>query len=333
MGSAILNYHARDAACEQCGAQYGPSESQRLDYECGECGEDLYIIANETDVGNIITCRNTLLATTHGLTEKKMAVLDAIRARGGQANPSGTAVQATKQDIISEIQQNDDIATLTKSEVNQILEELDEHLIINIKDNPEDRRENLYVYDGSDVFKPPNIFDYYERFSDVVDPIHEQPIEKTVDQQLEELNAKMDTESMARHSDSTDDESGSLGDFGDDDAVDLTDDAEAVVSRVSDVLDGYTIPSDVMEANSLKLSHMVGDTPVDYDGNEVRPQREPSGSDRVDGFMEPTDAFDDAANFNEVEDRVGAAIEELQSSGVMSMTANDDGSVDVAVDY
>lgn len=326
MGSAMLNYHARDSVCEQCGARFGPDESQHNDYHCPDCDDaDLHIIANETDVGNLIACRQTLLATTHGLTEKKFAVLDAIRERGGQANRSGTAVQATKQDIIDEIQENDDIATLTKSEIDTILEELDENLIINIKDNPEDRRENLYVYDGSEVFHEPNIYDEYDRFETVEDPIREQPIERTVEEQLEELNAKMDMSAGTDYDGDTDDESGTLSDFGEDEDVSLSDDAEAVRDRVSDVLDGYTVPNDVVEDNTLKLAHMVGDAPVEYDDGYVRPEREPKGRDRVDGFMQPEGPFEDAEDFGEVEDRVNDAIEELRSKGVMNMERSEDG--------
>jgi DNA-binding MarR family transcriptional regulator len=270
-----------------------------------------------------------LLATTHGLTEKKFAVLDAIRERGGQANPSGTAVQATKQDIISEIQENDDIATLTKSEIDQILDELDEHLIINIKDNPEDRRENLYVYDGAAVFESPNIYEYYDRFKDVEDPIKDQPIEQTIEEQLDELNAKMDTKSLAE-SDS-EGESGDLSSFSDDSDPDLSGDAEAVRERLKDTIDGYTVPADVMEQNTLTFSHMVGDSDVTYEDGYVRPEGEPSGDDRVDGFMSPSGHFEDAENFNEVEERVAAAVEELRSNGVLDMDKNGDDSVDVRV--
>lgn len=331
MGSALMNYHARDAACEDCGNRYGPNEAQNYDYECPECEDaDLHIIANETDVGNIIACRNTLLATTHGLTEKKFAVLDAIRNRGGQANPSGTAVQATKQDIIDEIQENDDISTLTKSEINQILDELDEHLIINIKDNPEDRRENLYVYDGSEVFEAPNIYEAYDRFESVVDPIRDQPIEQTIEEQLDELNAKMDMESLEDTVESADEAmSGSLDSFSEGDDVDLSEDAEAVRGRVENVLDDAVVPTEVWENNELKVEHMVGDSPVEYelDGDTkfVRPEREPNGGDRVDGFMQPEGVFDDAADFNEVEHRVNAAIEELRSEGVLEFDAHNDG--------
>jgi DNA-binding MarR family transcriptional regulator len=329
MGSAVLNYHARDAACEKCGERFNPDEAKTNDYSCPNCDDaDLHIIVNETDVGNIISCRETLLATTHGLTEKKFAVLDAIRERGGQANPSGTAVQTTKRDIIDEIQENDDIATLTKSEIEDILEELDEHLIINKKDNPEDRRENLYVYDPSQSFDAPNIYEHYDRFKDVVDPIRDQPIEQTVDDQLQRLNAKMDADALGSDTAASDGaESGQTGldTVSDTSVSELSADAQAVAERLTETIDGCTIPTDVMEANSLKLSHMVGDTPLDRGDGVVRPAREPSGDDRVDGFMRPEGHFEDADDFNEVEERVRAAVEELRSSGVMDMVDADDG--------
>jgi hypothetical protein len=327
MGSALLNYHARDTICEDCLARRGPDESAEMGWEC-DCDPDaeLRIVANETDVGNLIACRRTLLATTHGLTDKKFAVLDAIRERGGQANRSGTAVQATKQDIIDEIQDNDEIATLTKPEINKILEELDETLIINIKDNPQDRRENLYVYDGSEVFRRPNLADHADRFRGVADPIRDQHISVTVDEQLEELNAATDLGALTESTEGGEsDESGSLSDFGGGEGEDISDDAEAVSDRLSGVIDGVTIPQDVFEANSLKVSHMVGDSPIERDGRYVRPERPPETDDRVDGFLAPQGAFDDADDYEEVERRVTEAIEELRESGVMVMDETDDG--------
>lgn len=321
MGSAILNYHARNAVCEKCMAVYGPDDAQSYGYDCPDCDDaDLHIIASETDVGNLIACRETLLATTHDLTEKKFAVLDAILERGGQADKSGTAVQATKQDIIDEIQANDEIATLTKSEIESILTELDEKLIINIKDNPQDRRENLYVYDGGDVFTPPDIFQHYDRFESVIDPIRDHPIERTIESQQESLNATMEMDALdgAASGDS------GLDGYGGTNPSDLSDDATRVAERLSEQLDGYVVPREVWDANSLKVQHMVGDSPVEHDDGFVRPEREPSGADRVDGFMSP-DEWDGADDFNAVESRVEDAIAELRDEGVLHFDDVDDG--------
>lgn len=333
MGSAILNYHARDSVCEMCATRYDADEAMENDYECPDCDDaDLHIIANETDVGNVIACRETLLTVTHGLDDKKFAVLDAIRSRGGKASAGGTAVQATKRDIIDEIQDNDDIATLTKSEIESILDELDENLIINKKDNPEDRRENLYVYDGSAVFKQPNIFEYYDRFEDVVDPINDQPIEATVAEQQESFNAKLEMGSLSDGGASAGSESGleRFEDAPSDAYSDAGEAVERVAERLRETIDGYSIPADVVEDNSLKIEHMVGAAPVEYDGEEVRAAREPSGADRVDTFMD-VDNWDDADTPNDVEQIVSGAIETMRGEGLLKMDENDDGSVSVTV--
>lgn len=334
MGSAILNYHARDAVCGVCATRYGPEEAQDHGYECPDCDDaDLHIVANETDVGNVIACRETLLTVTHGLDDKKFAVLDAIRSRGGKASAGGTAVQATKRDIIDEIQENDDIATLTKSEIESILDELDENLIINKKDNPEDRRENLYVYDGSAVFESPNIYEYYDRFEHVADPIRDQPIEATVAEQQESFNAKLEMGSLSEGSAADGADSG-LEQFEDspsDAYSDAPEAVERVAQRLRETIDGYTIPADVVEDNSLKVEHMVGATPVEHDGEEVRPEREPSGADRVDTFMDPSE-WEDATTPNDVEETISGAIETMRDEGLLKMDENADGSVDVTVE-
>lgn len=301
--SALLNYHARETV---------------------EQGDDTCLVVEPHDVANMIACRRVLLATTHGLTEKKFAVLNAIRERGGKASATGTAVQATKQDIIEEIQENNDIATLSKSEITDILNELDEHLIINKKDNPEDRRQKLYVYDGGAVFDAPNIFDYYDKFKDIEDPIRNQPVEQTIEEQLEELNAKMDTSTLS----SAGSESGSEGlqSFDSASPSDLDEIDSAVAQRLSEVMDGSTVPEDVMDENSLKISHMVGATPVDESDGLLRPEREPRGDDRAKTIMDPNhELWPDDYGFNDVEGRLEEAVETLTTEGVLSFDETDGG--------
>lgn len=341
MGSAIMNHHERDAACLGCGESYEPADAKSHGYECPTCDDrNLHIVVGPQDVGNLIACRDTLLATTHGLTEKKFAVIDAILERGGQANASGTAVHATKQDIITAIQENDNLATLTKSEIKEILEELDENLIINKKDNPEDRRENLFEYDGRATFKSPNIYEYYDRFEHVTDPIRDQPIEHTVDQQLEDLNAKMETSSVASAGESAGGAESGLGRFSGDDeptVETLPEPEQAVAERLADVMDDRLLSAGVMKDNSLRVEHMIGVTPTiereDDKGVYVEPSREPSGSDKVDGIMSPDhDLWAEGMDFNDVDERVNEAFETLRGEGVLKMVDAGDGDVRVEVE-
>lgn len=337
MGSAICNYHARDAVCEGCQSVYGPSDAQKYSYECPECDdEDLYIVASPVDVSNIIMCRPTLLATTHGLTEKKFDVLDAILARGGRANASGTAVQATEQDIIEQIKESDDVGTMTKPEIKGILEDLDEELIVNKTDNPQDKRENLYIYDGGSVFQPPNIFDYYDKFADISDPIRDQPIEQTIEQQLDDLNAKMDMDDVTatEPSSSKDDESGleKFEDDGGDSHSDLSDDAQRVAQALEEQLDGEVVQQRAFEESRLKTSHMVGDSPTEYtDDGLLVPSREPRHSDRLDGFMDP-DKWDEGSDFEATGERIDNALLELREAGVLQFDESAEGGFGVAIE-
>lgn len=330
-GSAVLNYHSRDAWCETCGNEYVPDAATERDYEC-ECGEDLSLVVDPVDLGNVIACRDVLLATTHNLTAKKFAVIDAIMERGGPAPDSETALQATKDDVIEHIQESTDIATLSKREITDILDDLVEQLILNKRDHPEDARKNIYVYDGAAAFERPNIYDYYEHFSDVVDPIRQQPIEQTIDEQLAELNAKLETDAESLMGDSGESMSaesamsGDLSDFddADDPAIDdVSETAQRVYERVQTTLgDAATVGTDV------ELEHMVGVTPVTEDGDLLVAEREPSGADKVDGFMSP-DEWDDCDDFDDVEQTIGEAITELQDAGCLSITEADGDGVDI----
>lgn len=340
MGSAILNYHARDTVCERCKERFGPEESQSYSYSCPHCDDAaLHLIVEPHDVANVIACRRTLLATTHDLTEKKFAILDAILAVGGTADKSGTAVQATKQDIVEEIQKNEEISTLTKTEIDKLLDELDEHLIINKTDNPQDRRENLYIYDGGAVFKRPNVYKYPEKFDGVMDPIREQPITETIEEQLRELNAKMDATEEAETAESG---QSTLADAG---ASSLDEVEQHVAERLSEVLGGKVVPQSVVDDDSLRTEHMVGATPVEYgrtvkdgssddgfqwkpskDGDEVRPARAPSGADRTDGLLSPEHVvWDDDMGINDVERAVDRAIDSLKKKGVLKVESVEGG--------
>lgn len=305
--SAALNYHARDT----------------VEFE----GETL-LVMEPTDVANLIECRDTLLATTHQLTEKKFAVIDAIVEGGVQANSSGTKIQATKQAIEQEIQENREITSLKQSQINNILEELEEDLIIQKTDNPDDRRQNLYIYDGSETFKSPNIEAYYDHFEDVRGPITDQPIERTVEEQLEDLNAKMDMESLG----SRGAESPQTGfeTVADTDLSSLSETAQIVAEPLSETLDDAVVPKSVMEENSLKIEHMLGIAPIDreYVGDTlwVRPDEAPTGGHRRGTIMDPSDDhWDDEMDFSEVKVAIGDAIDELRETGIFDMDEREDG--------
>jgi hypothetical protein len=354
-GSTVLNYHNRPTWCEDCGNEYTPDESRECEYVC-ECGEDLQLIMQPQDVGNLIDCRNVLMATTHNLTSKKFAIIDAIVEDGGPAttfdNVSSAAVMAEKQDIYGYIQAADDIATMSKYEIDSLLDELNDELLIQKRDHPDNATKNVYVFDGADIFQRPRIAQYYDAFESVTSPVSGDDITSVIDRQLERLNATMDTSmeaietaadamsgasSNASTIDSPDSQEsnqsasqtadGSLSAFSDDNddlPSEVSETAQRVCERLHDTLDGVTVPSRAQD--DLQLSHMLGVTPLDRDGNTVTPARQPNGGDRVDSFMSP-DEWDECESFDEVDELLTQAVGELRAEGYFEI--GDDGEITV----
>jgi len=300
--SALLNYHSRP----------------RVEYD----GEE-HIVVQPQDVGNIIACREVLLATTHGLNSKKFAIIDAILERGGPVADSETALQATKDDVISFVQDAPNIATMSKTEIGNLLHELDEDLILKKKDHPEDARRNIFIYDGTATFKRPAIYEYHDQFGDVTSPVSGESVEVVVDKQLERLEATMssDVSSVAAA-----DAMQGAQDLSDDWDSGLSEDAQRVCERLQDTVDGCTVP----DPDALQVEHMVGVTPVERDDSTVRPHREVKPFDKAEGFMEP-DAWDEDS-FESVKERVVSAVSELQQADVLDMDEQEGGSVHVTVD-
>lgn len=237
--SALLNYHSRPTV---------------------EIDGEMKFVAQPEDLANILICRKSLLVTTHDLSEKKMAVLDAIIEKGGQANSEGTKLHATLEDIEDYIQNQADIARIGKNDLRDILNEMDNDYIIDITDNPEDRRENLYVYGGADSLGEPNIWDYYEHFADITDPIRDQPLEETIKQQQKALGKSSPKDVLEKEL-TLEDAMGS----GPDDQAKLVDEPEelselesAVLDGLHDTLDGVTMTWE--EAEEMDFEHMLGVT-------------------------------------------------------------------------
>jgi hypothetical protein len=332
--SALLNYHSRDRITDETD------------------GEE-YIVAEPQDVGNVLAARSVLLATTHNLTRKKFIVLEAFIEDGAPASgidgASESARQIRKQGVINYIQRREDIPTFSKSVVKEILDELDEDLVINKRDHPEDARKNIYVYDPSTQFERPNIYDYYERFEDVVDPITGDPIERTIEKQLEDVNAMMSTDDMAERAQSRDDgegpksDSGGLDEFAGDSEpdIELSELEETVAAMIHETLDGKWAPARVRESNTLKVTHMLGLSPVENrvgdnaDGEGVPmviPEREPKYEDRQGTIASPDDdMWGEDIDVSDVDSALNDAVASLIDNGIVDVEIDDVGNARFSV--
>lgn len=330
--SALLNYHSRNKITDDDG--------------------DEYIVAEPQDVGNVLFARRTLMALTHNLTRKKFLVLDGFIEEGAPYNgpdASAHARQMDKNGVVSYIQSRDDIPTFSKSQIGDILDQLDEDLVINKQDHPEDARKNIYIYDPSQQFEPPNIYDYYDQFADVTDPMRQQPIEQTIEQQLQELNATMSAggaTDVEQDTDASEDADGGLSSFSDDDSgdgSDISETAQRVAESLTETMDDTWVPARVVESDDLVVTHMMGVSPTGTidttlaSGEVVDaliPKRDPKYNDREDTIAHPDhDMWPDDYSVSDVNDELDSAIVELRESGVFLTEMDEAGNIHFEVDW
>lgn len=300
--SALGNYHQRDTV------MWENHEDELVEH----------IVAEPQDVGNLIGIRRVLLTTTHGLDEKKMAVLDAIIEKGGQANREGTALQATKKDIQDHIQQNPRVSTLNKSQLKSVLEDMNENYLIDIQENPEDRREYLYVYDGADALGRPNVQMYPEKFSDVTDPIRNCPIQTTIKKQQESLGAKNPSDVL----DVEVEEQVEIG-------GDMSDLEDEVLSLLGDTLDGKDVLAEDLE--SMEWEHMTGAAPLDESGGTVKAAGTPTNDSKAGTIFDPNHDLWNGHTAGQARSKIEQTITSLQQTGRWRLDDNDDGTYTVTV--
>lgn len=322
--SALLNYHARDTV------------------EIEVDGEmETHIVAEPEDVGNMIAVRRTLLSSTHDLDDKKMAILDAIITRGGQMDRDSSALACNLKSIEEEIQDNPNIATFSKKELRGLLDEMNEAYLIDIRENPNDRREHLYVYDGGNALGAPAIEEEWDHFEDVFDPIHDRPIKKTVEAQKERLGARsvsdalegaqkaavgqegLDGGMVAEEPESLGDDVGSLSELERDVALLMHENLHAERVCMTDL--------DDMDYEHMVVGSSAGIIEHDVNQDCLRPKR-PANTDDIRGtIFDPQQPRWNGHNRGEVKAKVEQAVADLSKKGTWWMEENDDGTVTIKV--
>jgi hypothetical protein len=329
-GWARLNYHSREVinlnGCE-------------------------WLVADPQDLGNVIACRETLLSLTHNFNDRKMAVIRALTdpENGvGGAGPTG-GVAAPIQDIHEYLEEYAEVTSVSEPHLRStILQDMADRFLITVHENETENGAHLYEYHGGSTFGHPNVGEYPDIFSQVTDPIRDQPIKESIEEMKQRLDTRtssgvfggsggMDT-AMSGGSEESDD--GSDGDglaaFGggvedDDSDVELTETEQHVRAALQDTVDDCRIT--MGDKENLKVSHMVGATPVDYYVNDegfqyVRPERPPKDGDKDDTILD-TDHANWGANVDsgKVQAQVEAAVGSLVEKGVFE-NYEEDGNVE-----
>lgn len=279
--SALFNYHAR------------PTTMMEKDGEMVE-----HIIATREDVANIIAIRKTLMNVTHGLDEKKLAIIDAILETGGVADASGSALQATRKQIEKHVNQNKNISTIGKNEVKKLLEEMNDMYLLDIQQNPADNREYIYVYNGTETLDRPAID---AGFKTVFDPILDQPVSETIRGQQERLGAKNPSDIIMNEPEASDSPA-------------ETTDVDAKVLEHLRSFDGTTV--NLSDLSGIEVEHMLGIVPV----GETATQEDIDGT-----IMDPdNDVWPNGLSVGDVRSRINNSLSTLRSAGKWTMTEDGD---------
>lgn len=311
-----------------------------------------HYVADPQDVGNVLAYRDLLLAVTHDINEQKLAVIEALTDEHngvGAEGPNG-GLQATHMDIREYIDEYSNITTPSKSQLtghgkksNGILEEMEEGYLVEIHNGDGPNGSNMYEFLGGNTFGHPNLDVYADIFNEVTDPIRDQPIQQTVDDFKEQLSVKTASDLMSEDvtdaisptpkdtsSDTTssDDDSGTLSDFGggdDSSDVEWTEVDREVHERLQDSLDDYRATDKDVE--SLDMSHMLGISPVEIYTNDVglpfiTAERPSESADKNGTILDPAYSLWGDKSSGQIESRIENSIAKLRKHNVFDVQSD-----------
>jgi hypothetical protein len=313
----LLNYHNREAM---------------------EINGEEHLVAEPQDVANVLAYRDLLLNLTHGLNEKKFAVIEALTDEEngvGAPGPNG-GLQAPHKDIREYIEEYADITSVTKSQLTNsrdqgILDQMEEDYLIEVHEGEGENGAHLYEFLGGSTFGHPNIDIYADLFEHCTDPIRDQPITETVEEFRRTLTAKTAEDLMSEDpmdaitgggDESAD--SGSLSDFGggdDTSTVDWSEDDEAVHERLTETLDGMRVATE--DVADIDLAHMLGISPVEVystdSGPHVRAERPTEKDDKRGTIMDSSHALWGDKSDGQVEDILHNSVAKLREHEVFEV--------------
>lgn len=269
------------------------------------------LVARPEDVATLIACRETLLPLTHGLDSKKFAALDAIRQRGGPVQDEPNALACDVDDIKKHVSNAGEVSNIKKNQLRDILREMDDNYLIDIRDHPENGRKNQYVFDGTKTFKPPAIDLYPNRF-DVQDPVRDQPLEETVKEQQQRLQQRTQAKEFSMEDAMGGSAGGSSGDTGI--GRQLSKNEDDVLTAVEDTADGLA----VADMDDTGIAHLVGAAETDVNADLLTP---------VEGVSEDLETDWESVFNGATEDVVESIFEDLRAEGYIRFDSSGDETV------
>jgi len=214
-------------------------------------------VAEAQDVANVLRCLNALRATTHEIGPRKRAVVEAIKARS-----DGDGVVDGLEPIV-EFMEDSDASQVTRSQLDAILDDLEENYLIG-RDGDAIRARNW------DQLGEPNVDGFADHFSDSTDPMTGDPFVPSWQDYRAEM---MTTGAELLDTPEVDSESADLDTVGAADLarelqemLELADWEATVAGLVADTLDGQRVDG----MGDLPVEGFIGVTdPTDPDVSGV----------------------------------------------------------------
>jgi hypothetical protein len=223
------------------------------------------IIAEPQDVANILSCRDVLMATTHEIDRKKMAICTAIDAKGGTQN------KATIPDIIEYLRQGN-APIVNRTQVENNLKQLRENYLIEKYEKSSESGMNEYEFLGWKKFGVVEVDDEFRRhFSGCVNPITGQDFIEYMKEENEDLlpgasdfMGETDVQSSSSQGQSK------LGGANKETEVERHE--EAVRQALHETVDGVTVTD--MDEGEPSLYAVCGATDIDHMTGDETPSEE-----------------------------------------------------------
>ncbi len=239
--SAMMCFHDREIITD-------------VDEETGD--EFEAILVEPQDIANVVRCLDALRATTHEIDRKKRAIVKAIRQKSG----SDDMIEGVEP--IREYLKESDAPEVKQSELEVILEDLEDNFLIEITEGGGDKNKDVYKAFQWDELGIPRIDEYADLFVDCTDPISGndfleewQEIRGDIGTSAQDLMKQAESDSNIQvsgsrasgslSSSSSSDGKGNSGlsSFGGgvNEEVELTDLEENVLERITPIVDGTRI--------------------------------------------------------------------------------------------
>jgi ABC-type dipeptide/oligopeptide/nickel transport system ATPase component len=258
----------------RCSALMNYKNREKRQMRINNMGVKNVFIAEPQDLANVMACRDVLMATTHQLDKKRRIICKAIEEVGGTSNAAPIKHPGDKpgnpQSIMGYLRETDS-SFVKKSQITQMLADLEDNGLVEKLENAGENRRHLYQFTSwSNLGKFDIDEDFKDLFEDTVDPFENQPFIETardINSTLTPSASDFMTEKNVSSSGNESVGQSSLTGSTNEQDIDLEPYEEAVHSRLKDTVDGETL--DNLDEHDPTPRELLGFVPIGEPDDEA----------------------------------------------------------------